>query len=443
LTQGYKLGDNEEAARPLIQIVAEALESEKGVMVTPVRDYRGVPVVGAWRWLPQLGFGVATQIDAVEAYHPLHMLRWLFVALTLLLLLCAVGIFVFSYASIISQRQLNEAELKLKQLGQYTLAEKIGAGGMGVVYRAHHALMRRETAVKLLLPDRADSASIERFEREVRLTCQLTHPNTIQVYDYGHTPDNIFYYAMEFLQGLNLHTLVARFGCVPEGRVIHILSQVCGSLAEAHNLGLIHRDIKPGNIFLCQRGGIPDCVKVLDFGLVREYRAGSDGENKLTDQNAIEGTPWFMPPESFLTPANSDPRSDLYSVGALGYYLLTGGKYVFEGESIFAIHERQLAGNLTPPSQLTHNSISPELEQIILRCLAAEPDRRPQSAGELYELLVASPRSANWKLEDRLMWWENYQNNPADGNAVDDAGMPRATVSVDFAGRMQPDENSN
>ena len=442
LTRGYKLEDNEEAGRPLIQIVAEALETEKGVMVTPVRDYRGVSVVGAWRWLPQLGFGVATQIDAVEAYHPLHMLQWLFVALTLLLLLCAVGIFVFSYASIISQRQLNEAELKLKQLGQYTLAEKIGAGGMGVVYRAHHALMRRETAVKLLLPDRAHPAAIERFEREVRLTCQLTHPNTIQVYDYGHTPDNIFYYAMEFLQGLNLHTLVARFGAVPEGRVIHILSQVCGSLAEAHNLGLIHRDIKPGNIFLCQRGGMPDCVKVLDFGLVREYLVGNNEENQLSDQAAIEGTPWFMPPESFTTPAASDPRSDLYSVGALGYYLLTGGKYVFEGESISAIHERQLAGDPVPPGQLTRNPISSGLEQLILRCLAAGPDQRPQSAGELWELLQASPRAADWKLEERIAWWEDYRNQPAAGNAGEDAATPRPTVSVDFAGRMASDEPS-
>ena len=442
LTQGYKPGENEEAGRPLIRLVAGALENEKGVEVEPTRDYRGVPVVGAWRWLPKLGFGVATQIDAREAYRPLHVLQWLFIILTLLLLLFAVGMFVFSYANAISRQRLTEAELKLKQLGQYNLEEKIGEGGMGAVYRARHAMMRRETAVKILLPDRADPAAIERFEREVCLTCQLTHPNTIQVYDYGHTPDNFFYYAMEFLQGLNLHTLVARFGAVPEGRVIHILSQVCGSLAEAHNLGLIHRDIKPGNIFLCQRGGMPDCVKVLDFGLVREYLVGNNEENQLSDQAAIEGTPWFMPPESFISPAHSDPRSDLYSVGALGYYLLTGGKYVFEGESISAIHERQLAGNPVPPGQLTRNPNTPELEQIILRCLAAGPDQRPQSAGELWELLQASPRAADWKLEDRLLWWENYQNQPAAGNAGEDAATPRPTVSVDFAGRMASDEPS-
>jgi hypothetical protein len=261
LTQGYQPATNEDEPHPLIRLVEDAVAGESGEDLEPSRDYRGVPVVGAWRWLPQLGFGVATQMDVREAYRPLHLLEWLFVSLTLMLLLCAVGMFVFSCANVASQRRLDEAELKLKQLGQYNLEEKIGEGGMGVVYRARHALMRRETAIKLLLPDRADAAAIERFQREVCLTCQLTHPNTIQVYDYGRTPDGIFYYAMEYLRGLNLHDLTAQCGSLPESRVVHILMQVCDSLAEAHDLGLIHRDIKPGNIFLCDRGGLPDCVK--------------------------------------------------------------------------------------------------------------------------------------------------------------------------------------
>src|ERR1039457_2920350 len=187
----------------------------------------------------------------------------------------------------------------------------IGEGGMGVVYRARHALMRRDTAVKLLLPDRADPAAIARFEREVCLTCQLTHPNTIQVYDYGHTPDGIFYYAMEFLRGVNLHDLVARFGPQPEGRVVHILTQVCDSLAEAHALGLIHRDIKPANIFLCRRGGVADWVKVLDFGLVRDYRAEAAEDAGTAGDHVIEGTPWFTPPEAIWSSGQTDPRSDL------------------------------------------------------------------------------------------------------------------------------------
>jgi serine/threonine protein kinase len=179
---------------------------------------------------------VATQIDADEAFRPLRVLKLLFIILVLLLMLCSTGMFLFSYSNVVWRRRLSQAELKLKQLGQYTLEEKIGEGGMGVVYRARHALMRRDTAVKLLLPDRADAESIQRFEREVRLTCQLTHPNTIQVYDYGHTPEGIFYYAMEFLRGVNLHDLVTRFGPQPEGRVVYILTQICDSLAEAHAL---------------------------------------------------------------------------------------------------------------------------------------------------------------------------------------------------------------
>ncbi|MBC8096702.1 MAG: protein kinase, partial [Akkermansiaceae bacterium] len=325
----------------LTRIVTRAIEGEDGVEVESSRDYRGVPVVGAWRWLPELGFGVATQIDAEEAYRPLRVLQLIFVVLFLLLVLCAVSMFLFSYANVTWQKRLSEAQLKLKQLGQYTLEEKIGEGGMGTVYRARHALMRRETAVKLLTNDPADTEATERFEREVCLTCQLSHPNTIQVYDYGHTPDGIFYYAMEYLRGLNLQQLVARYGPQSEGRVIHILAQVCDSLAEAHALGLVHRDIKPANIFLCDRGGIPDAVKVLDFGLVREYKR--DGKEKLNpeEKTGIVGTPWFMPPEAFKDSSHSNPRNDIYSVGAVAYFLLTG-RFAFEANSVSEIYEMQM-----------------------------------------------------------------------------------------------------
>ncbi len=436
LTQGYRPAASEEEPHPLIRLVEDAVAGESGEDLEPSRDYRGVPVVGAWRWLPQLGFGVATQIDASDAYRPLHLLEWLFISLTLMLLLCAVGMFVFSCANVTFQRRLDEAELKFKQLGQYTLEQKIGEGGMGVVYLARHALMRRETAVKLLLPDRADAAAIERFQREVCLTCQLTHPNTIQVYDYGHTPEGIFYYAMEYLRGLNLHDLTARYGGLPEGRVVHVLMQVCDSLAEAHELGLIHRDIKPGNIFLCDRGGMPDCVKVLDFGLVRDYRSGQGEHGPLTRQDTIEGTPWFMPPEAFDGSAHSDPRSDIYSVGALGYYLLTGGHYVFDGGSLTEIHAQQLSARPIPPSARAGLAISAELEQIILRCLAVAPENRPQSAKELRALLAATPFALAWTPAERVAWWADYRSRPQPAPASGEASTPRQSVSIDIAGRM-------
>jgi hypothetical protein len=437
LAKGFKPQQNEAYPRPLTRLAARAIDGEDEVDVKASRDYRGVPVVGASCWLPQYGFGVATQIDADEAYRPLRVLQLVFVLLVLSLLLCATGMFVFSYASLEWRQRLNAMELKLKQLGQYTLEEKVGEGGMGVVYRAKHALLRRDTAVKLLLPGRADDAAVARFEREVRLTCQLTHPNTIQVYDYGHTPEGIFYYAMEYLRGVNLHDLVMQFGPQPEGRVIQILGQVCASLAEAHALGLIHRDIKPGNVFLCRRGGVPDCVKVLDFGLVRDYRAAEPEPLRGSGERTIEGTPWFMPPEALDASVPTDPRSDLYSLGALGYYLLTQC-YIFDAATIDEVQEKQLSCPPVPPTQRTTNPISPGMEQILLSCLDKDMAGRPQSAVELRARLLALPAAGDWTTESSAAWWDTYESQAA--AAGKGAGAQEATslpnVSVDLASRM-------
>jgi serine/threonine protein kinase len=328
--------------------------------------------------------------------------------------------------------------LKLQQLGQYTLEEKIGEGGMGVVYRARHALLRRDTAVKLLLPDRADAVSVGRFEREVVLSCRLTHPNTIQVYDYGHTPEGVFYYAMEFLRGLNLHELVARYGPQSEGRVVHILTQVCDSLAEAHALGLVHRDIKPANVFLCNRGGLPDCVKVLDFGLVREYGDGKRDALQMFAAAGLEGTPWFMPPEAIRDSSISDPRSDLYSVGALGYYLLTG-QFVFDGESVSELCEKQMNEAPVPPSKRTTNPVSQEMDEVILKCLAKDPAARPQTANELRDLLLLTPHAKDWTPEARAIWWNEYSKQavpkPGETQHAEET-PPEVTVSIDLGSRV-------
>jgi len=438
LTRGYQPDDSSPSyVRPLTRLVASAVYGENEVDVTPSRDYRGVPVVGASCWLPQFGFGVATQMDAEEAYRPLRVVQLVFVVLVLVLLLCATGMFVFSYATLAWRQRLSEAEVKLKQLGQYTLEEKIGEGGMGVVYRARHALLRRDTAVKLLVPELSDPASVARFEREVCMTCRLMHPNTIQVYDYGHTPEGIFYYAMEYLIGVNLHDLVARYGPQPEGRVAYILAQICDSLSEAHALGLIHRDIKPGNVFLCRRGGVADCVKVLDFGLVRDYRNGDAAAATVAD-HLIEGTPWFMPPEAIQGPAAADPRSDLYSLGGVGYFLLTGA-YIFDAENIAEIHEKQIHAAPIPPTQRTTNPISPEMEQLILGCLAKDMNLRPPSAAALRASLLATPCAAAWTPEERLAWWNAYEQRPAGtpAEAAPDTSKPMATVSIDLSSRME------
>lgn len=437
LTQGFVTDTN--APHPLIRMIERAVEGESGVELTPFRDYRGVPVVGAWRWLPKYGFGVGTKIDAREAFQPLRVVRRVFLILFLLLVLASLIILLFSIVQITWRRRLTEAELKARQLGQYKLSEKIGAGGMGTVYKAQHALLRRETAIKLLLPDRADPQSVHRFEQEVRLTCRLTHPNTIQVFDYGHTPDGIFYYAMEYLDGLNLHELVHRYGAQPEERVAYILLQICDSLAEAHGVGLIHRDIKPANVFLCDRGGVPDSVKVLDFGLVKRISDQSDTPptRETPGENGIVGTPNFIAPEAIKDSNQCDARSDLYSLGALGYFLLTGHE-VFDGDSVADLCRKHLTEAPVAPTARTGKQYSLQLEALLMRCLEKNPTDRPQSTRALAGSLTKSQLMEAWTPERRVAWWANYRQS-----AVEMVRPPRQfessqldkTVKIEFADR--------
>jgi len=382
------------------------------IETTPFRDYRGIEVVGAWTWLPHYQLGMAIQIDADEAYRPLYMLRWVFVVLILLLLLAATVIFLFSMLNVRWRQQLAMAQLEAKRLGQYHLEAKIGEGGMGTVYRAKHALLRRETAIKLLMPDKADPLSLQRFEREVKITSRLTHPNTIQVFDYGHTPQGLFYYAMEYLDGINLKDLVLRYGPQPSSRVAYILSHVCESLQEAHREGLIHRDIKPANIILCERGGVPDFVKVLDFGLVRHYDEPNQDHTQITATTTVSGTPQFLAPEAIRHPDQADPRSDIYAVGAVGYFLLTG-HYVFEGQSMMEIFEKHLTEQPTPPSSKTSQDVHPCLEQILIQCLSKDPDDRPESVGYLAEQLNGCLMEDDWSTARRIEWWSAFHEAKA------------------------------
>jgi serine/threonine protein kinase len=242
---------------------------------------------------------------------------------------------------------------------------------------------------------------------------------------------------MEFLRGLNLHELVARFGPQPESRVAFVLAQVCDALSEAHGVGLVHRDIKPANVFLCNRGGVPDWVKVLDFGLVREY-GGAEDEVSTSGGRGLEGTPWFMPPESIKDSTQSEPRSDLYSVGALGYYLLTG-RFVFDGQTIAELCEKHMTEIPPTPSQFATYPVSAEMDEILLKCLEKDPGQRPQSALELRDLLLASPKLSEWDVEARLTWWAKYQKatapKPGETNYPEQTPMDVA-VDVDLKSRM-------
>lgn len=293
---------------------------------------------------------------------------------------------------------------KATRLGQYRIEEKIGEGGMGVVYRAVHSMLRRPTAVKVLRPDRADQRSLVRFEREVRMTCRLSHPNTVVVYDYGRTLDGTFYYAMELLDGADIGDLVRRHGPQEEARVLHVLKAVCGSLAEAHDLGLVHRDVKPSNVLLCHQGRAYDVVKVVDFGLVKDTRRIVRGDVDLTAPDAIVGTPHYMSPEAIEDSTAVGPRSDLYSLGSVAYYMLTG-RPPFPGRGLVDIAVLKMEKAPPPPSEVAGRTIDDDLEGIVMRCLEREPDRRFPDAGSLGEALDDCRQTDAWTPAAARRWW--------------------------------------
>jgi len=279
--------------------------------------------------------------------------------------------------------------------GQYALSEKIGEGGMGVVYKGSHPLLERPVAIKLLPPERASRENIQRFQREVQLTSRLTHPNTISVYDFGRTRQGLFFYAMEYVDGLDLQSLVDRHGALDPARVAHILSQLAGALGEAHAAGLIHRDVKPANVMLCERGGMLDVVKVLDFGLSQALDGQGHGDS-------LVGTPLYLSPEALTAPESLDARSDLYALGAVGYFLLTGVP-PFCGENMLEVCEQHLHDAPTSPSERSATPIPRELEALVMACLSKSPDQRPASAASLQAAL--GPLAAGWSQARAERWW--------------------------------------
>ena len=272
---------------------------------------------------------------------------------------------------------------------------------MGAVYRASHAMLRRPTAVKLLPPGQAGADRLQRFEREVQMTSRLTHPNTVAIFDYGRTPDGIFYYAMEYLEGLNLEDLTRHDGPQSPGRVVHVLRQVCASLAEAHEIGLIHRDVKPANVILVpQRGGAPDVAKVVDFGLVKDL----DQDTDLSRDDQIAGTPLYLAPEAITSPGRVGARSDLYSLGCVGYFLLTG-KPVFEGRNMVEVCGHHLHTKPLPPAQRLGRPVPEGLSELLLSCLEKDPAERPSYAGEVLETLDRLSEIPPWTNEEARAWW--------------------------------------
>ncbi|MEO1481051.1 MAG: serine/threonine-protein kinase [Myxococcota bacterium] len=319
-----------------------------------------------------------------------------------------------------------------KQLGQYKLERKLGEGGMGMVFRATHGMLRRPTAVKLLLPEKAGEHNLLRFEREVQLTATLTHPNTVTIFDYGRTPDGVFYYAMELLDGATLEDIVELRVPVAQSRVLKILQQTAGALSEAHGLGLVHRDIKPSNIMLCRYGGQHDMVKVLDFGLVKQLQGASNA--LLTQTESLTGTPQYMSPEAITDAESVDARGDIYSLGCVAYYLLTG-EHVFTGKTVVEVCSHHLHTPPTPPSEVTERPIDAHLEALILRCLAKSPQDRPADGAELINLLEQIDLGEVWRERDAVEWWDEYRivlHEDRDPSSVDTA---LRTIDIDMERR--------
>ena len=309
---------------------------------------------------------------------------------------------------------LRDEAQRAKQLGQYKLKRLLGSGGMGEVYLAEHVLMKRPCAIKVIRPDKAgDSKVLARFEREVQATARLSHWNTVDIFDYGRTEDGTFYYVMEYLPGMNLADLVKAGGPLPAARAIHLVRQACNALAEAHDLGLVHRDIKPANIFAAMRGGRHDVVKLLDFGLAKPV-INVEGA-QLTQEGSITGSPLFMSPEQATGEHEPDARSDIYSMGSVLYFLLTG-KPPFDDEKPMRVIIAHAHEPPQPPSQL-NPAVPDDLEMVVMRCLQKNPADRYASAAELVTALEDCDDFGRWTRNDAKSWWEgrdNPQTQPAD-----------------------------
>jgi serine/threonine protein kinase len=345
-------------------------------------------VLIALQWLnPELGI----MLDQNKAKSPLPLT---FVA-------AAIGVF---GAHVINS--IRREAFKSRQFGQYRLGEKLGGGGMGVVHKAEHMLLKRPCAIKLIKPENeADVHALAQFEKEVKITAQLTHWNTVEIFDYGRTDDGTFYYVMELLPGLNVEDLVGHHGPLPPARVVYLLRQVCDALDEAHAMGLIHRDLKPANIFVSERGRKCDIAKLLDFGLVKERR-DSLSDAAAAKYGSFSGTPLFMSPEQSTRYEDVDARSDIYSLAAVAYFMLTGVP-PFQGKNVLEVLAAHTDQDVVPPSQKVA-TIPTDVEQIVLRCLEKQPEERFQDVASLSAALAACQCSDEWSQADAAEWWEKH-----------------------------------
>jgi eukaryotic-like serine/threonine-protein kinase len=303
---------------------------------------------------------------------------------------------------------------RAREMGRYELLELLGHGGMGEVWRAQHRMLAREAAIKLVRPELLGASSsgeakliVQRFEREARATAALSSPHTIRIFDFGTTDAGIFYYVMELLAGRDLESLVREFGPIPPDRALFLLRQVCHSLADAHARGLVHRDIKPANIYACRMGLEYDFVKVLDFGLVKFAGKAAIQQTLMTAEHTTTGTPAYMAPEIILGESEVDRRADVYALGCVAYYLLTG-QLVFEADTPMKMFLHHVQTPPTPPSQRVEVRIPPELDALVLACLEKDPAKRPQDASELFRIAHDCRTCESWDNDRARQWWEKH-----------------------------------
>ena len=395
----YEISKDLRTLTPLAALVVAAQESgseqKEGVVIKPSIDYKGDKVIGAWAWLPEFNFGLITQINAAEAFEPLWYLYAVITISVILLLVASAYSFYMGSQLETVRTQLGSAI----QMGQYKIEKLLGEGGMGSVYLAKHQLLKRPTAIKVIRLDKGASDAQKRFEQEVKLASQLTNPNTIEIFDYGITQDKQAFCAMEYLNGMNLSDMVKASGVMPPGRVIHIVKQVCGSLLEAHTMGLVHRDIKPQNVMIVNKIGLPDFVKVLDFGLAKPFVQASE----LDETRVITGTPIYIAPERLKQPGLAEPSSDIYAVGALMYYLVSGMPIFSYSSDLDLLYQV-----LNDKPEPLPKEVPETLARLIMFCLEKDPVNRPTSIEEVKLFLDNLSSDFLWSAEDAAQWWKKY-----------------------------------